>query len=383
VENSPRQNAHYTSVSLDNSLVNANPAIAESLQQLLQKVNLNSHNFYYYSPPVGNKKVKRRGPNTSTPSDLPDDSSLLEQEESTESAILDLTLSNLEVFLPSQIKEGENTDTSVNTTTTTDPSRPFSLNISSEVERTPVGDLSSNYEKENSELDTCQISLEVQSKEEELKQNGNNHDSTKGERNIFELLADCDQVKDSKREIAASSVPDVAESQMAKNYQSSREQLADLDYRVWESLGNNNDITTKKELVDPKEALEPTEDVVRSRVEAYVNSLPTEMANLSKPESPVTPRSVTLKSPGSMLDTTYGRRSRILSEDEANLSVCSSRSRASKAASDLGSVTGRFGQGTIGSMYGVGVPSEQLCPFPDEWQYNTIPEVIENDDEID
>ena len=83
------------------------------------------------------------------------------------------------------------------------------------------------------------------SKEEELKQNGNNHDSTKGERNIFELLADCDQVKDSKREIAASSVPDVAESQMAKNYQSSREQLADLDYRVWESLGNNNDITTK------------------------------------------------------------------------------------------------------------------------------------------
>ena len=64
---------------------------------------------------------------------------------------------------------GENTDTSVNTTTTTDPSRPFSLNISSEVERTPVGDLSSNYEKENSELDTCQISLEVLSKEEELK----------------------------------------------------------------------------------------------------------------------------------------------------------------------------------------------------------------------
>ena len=60
VENSPRQNAHYTSVSLDNSLVNANPAIAESLQQLLQKVNLTSHNFYYYSPPVGNKKGRER-----------------------------------------------------------------------------------------------------------------------------------------------------------------------------------------------------------------------------------------------------------------------------------------------------------------------------------
>ena len=48
--------------------------------------------------------------------------------------------------------------------------------------------------------------------------------------------------------------------------------------------------------MDPKEALEQTEDVVRSRVEAYVNSLPTEMANLSKPESPVTPRWVSYAS---------------------------------------------------------------------------------------
>ena len=52
------------------------------------------------------REVKRRGPNTSTPSDLPDDSSLLEQEESTESAFLDLTLSNLEVLLPNKIKQG-------------------------------------------------------------------------------------------------------------------------------------------------------------------------------------------------------------------------------------------------------------------------------------
>ena len=44
---------------------------------------------------------------------------------------------------------------------------------------------------------------------------------------------------------------------------------------------------------------------------------------------------------------------------------------------------GRFGQGTLSTFYGVGIPTTSTCPFPDEWQYNTIPEVIENDDEID
>ena len=76
-------------------------------------------------------------------------------------------------------------------------------------------------------------------------------------------------------------------------------------------------------------------------------------------------------------------RDRILS-DEGNVSVCSSRSRASRA-SELGSLTGRLGQGgsAVASMYGVGIAGQFVTPFPDDWQYNTIPEVIENDDEID
>jgi len=53
--------------------------------------------------------------------------------------------------------------------------------------------------------------------------------------------------------------------------------------------------------------------------------------------------------------------------------------------SDLSNLTsGRFSQ--VGAFYGAVLPNPgglPLCPFPDEWQYNTIPEVIENDEEID
>jgi hypothetical protein len=34
-------------------------------------------------------------------------------------------------------------------------------------------------------------------------------------------------------------------------------------------------------------------------------------------------------------------------------------------------------------MIGVGISGHLMTPFPDDWQYNTIPEVIENDDELD
>ncbi len=69
--------------------------------------------------------------------------------------------------------------------------------------------------------------------------------------------------------------------------------------------------------------------------------------------------------------------------DDGNVSVSSRVSRMS----DLSNLTGRFSQGAFyGSMMGGGVGSAAagpVCPFPDEWQYNTIPEVIENDEEVD
>ena len=134
-------------------------------------------------------------------------------------------------------------------------------------------------------------------------------------------------------------------------------------------------------------AISPTPGAVDSKVAEYLNSLPSHV----QPSSSHTPDKLDLSlnlstprqqgSPAGFKSPVFNesRRGRMNSEDEANLSVCSSRSRAS----DLGSMGGRFGQGTLSTFYGVGIPATNTCPFPDEWQYNTIPEVIENDDEID
>jgi hypothetical protein len=69
--------------------------------------------------------------------------------------------------------------------------------------------------------------------------------------------------------------------------------------------------------------------------------------------------------------------------DDGNVSVSSRVSRMS----DLSNLTGRFSQGAFyGSLMGGSAGAAAagpVCPFPDEWQYNTIPEVIENDEEVD
>jgi hypothetical protein len=70
--------------------------------------------------------------------------------------------------------------------------------------------------------------------------------------------------------------------------------------------------------------------------------------------------------------------------DDGNVSVSSRVSRMS----DLSNLTGRFSQGAfygsmMGGSVGTAAAAGPVCPFPDEWQYNTIPEVIENDEEVD
>lgn len=68
-----RGGALYQAVSLDSSFIlPSSSAAAASLQELLRKTNLNSENFYYYSPAEKKKRGigrKTKGPNTSTPAD--------------------------------------------------------------------------------------------------------------------------------------------------------------------------------------------------------------------------------------------------------------------------------------------------------------------------
>lgn len=66
--------------------------------------------------------------------------------------------------------------------------------------------------------------------------------------------------------------------------------------------------------------------------------------------------------------------------DDMNVSVTSSHSVASRQ-SELSSLAGLRMRGVFGgAMAAAGAP---VCPFPDDWQYNAIPEVIENDEDID
>jgi len=187
--------------------------------------------------------------------------------------------------------------------------------------------------------------------------------------------------------------------------QESSEAAKDLE----RSLIENNNIyiskVTEKDVCDtehlssspPKE-----EDLSQAKVAEYINSLrqldctPDKLdLSLDSPAPPtkslLTPlsnkhRRVALEDPvisplmAKFSELSEGR-GRMVSEEEGNTSVCSSRSRTSRV-SDLGSMSGRFGKGTLGNFYG-GVGEQTNCPFPEEWQYNTIPEVIENDDEID
>ena len=103
----------------------------------------------------------------------------------------------------------------------------------------------------------------------------------------------------------------------------------------------------------------------------------------SPPLSPVGDETVSVSGGGPKL-VQSASRDRLASEDEANVSVCSSRM---SRMSDLSNLTAsRFNQ--VGAFYGAVLQNSTavagpVCPFPEEWQYNTIPEVIENDEDIE
>ena len=69
------------------------------------------------------------------------------------------------------------------------------------------------------------------------------------------------------------------------------------------------------------------------------------------------------------------------SEEDPDFSVASSHSVASRQ-SDLSSLSGARMRGLF---HGTAITSKDspVCPFPEEWQFNIIPEVIENEEDID
>ena len=101
-----------------------------------------------------------------------------------------------------------------------------------------------------------------------------------------------------------------------------------------------------------------------SRVQEYIQSLPSPQHFLKRDQT----GAGDFKAPPGLPD------------EDANISLCSGSHSLLSRHSELSSVTGaRMGSGMF---YGGQSASAAVCPFPEDWQH-TIPEVIENDDEID
>ena len=90
----------------------------------------------------------------------------------------------------------------------------------------------------------------------------------------------------------------------------------------------------------------------------------------------------TISSPALEVDTLVDEGAEnVPSEEEPDFSVASSHSVASRH-SDLSSLSGARMRGLF---HGTAITSKDspVCPFPEEWQFNIIPEVIENEEDID
>jgi len=145
---------------------------------------------------------------------------------------------------------------------------------------------------------------------------------------------------------------------------SPEEDVCSEDYRV----SSSNDCKES----DDKISMSP--QLTSSKVSAYVKSLPNPLVKESSPmqqehNSP-SPLNISI-------------------DDDADISLSSSKSKASRQ-SDMSNLTGRLNSGILygslvpalgGGLTGTGQAT--ICPFPDDWQFNSIPESIENDDDID
>jgi len=108
-----------------------------------------------------------------------------------------------------------------------------------------------------------------------------------------------------------------------------------------------------------------------TRVQEYLQSLPSPGRRDAMPETP--------NSKFSQPDN-----STIATEEDCNTSICSGSQSIASRQSDLSSLTGsRLGRGLFYGSAVAADPTAPVCPFPEDWQFNTIPESIENDEDID
>lgn len=113
-----------------------------------------------------------------------------------------------------------------------------------------------------------------------------------------------------------------------------------------------------------------------ARVQEYLQSLPSPARRDTIPE---TPNSKILNN----LDTSNSTPG---VPDDCNASQCSESQSVTSRQSDLSSLTGarRLGGGLFYGLAAVTAENQApVCPFPEDWQFNTIPESIENDDDLD
>ena len=113
-----------------------------------------------------------------------------------------------------------------------------------------------------------------------------------------------------------------------------------------------------------------------ARVQEYLQSLPSPGRRDILPE---TPNSKILDN----LDTSTSTPG---VTDDCNKSHCSESQSVASRQSELSSLAGAKRMGG-GLFYGMNPTSNEnqapVCPFPEDWQFNTIPESIENDDDLD
>jgi len=109
-----------------------------------------------------------------------------------------------------------------------------------------------------------------------------------------------------------------------------------------------------------------------ARVQEYLQSLPSPARRDNIPETP--------NSKYSTLDN--GSTPGI--DEDCNASICSGSQSIASRQSDLSSLTGaRLGRGLFYGLASAAESTAPVCPFPEDWQFNTIPESIENDEDID
>ena len=138
----------------------------------------------------------------------------------------------------------------------------------------------------------------------------------------------------------------------------------------------NTDVATNQASNSNSLLCSPPKNSNLARVQEYLQSLPSPGRRDILPE---TPNSKILET----LDTSISTPG---VTDDCNASQCSETQSVASRQSELSSLAGarRMGGGLFYGMTPATTENQApVCPFPEDWQFNTIPESIENDDDLD